>query len=266
MNSKTCASQLCRALRGPLAQRTLSHRLRQTTNLVHRWESGRRDIRWSEFLGLARSCGANPEGAVAQGLGIPLERAMETICHGPTGPFSRFQLSRWRRGQVDPSLAQVLTLIQQGPRLLPLVEGFVPAGSVAEVRALAEARAHWDPRDPVLHTLLLEVRRPTYLDEPHRTQTLAKVAGLDGDRVESGLLALEKWGRLRWNGRNYRPQADPGQPLILPCSQEGLKRAREALPTAFAQLKGLIHSAPGRKTSLVELHLAVRPVGDHEPL
>lgn len=255
MNSKSLAPSLCRALRGPETQVALSRRLGQRTNLVHRWEAGKRAIRWKEFLDLAAACGSPPEAALTQALGYP---QLPPRLFEPPGPFSRFQCSRWRNGQVDPTLGQVLELIAaKTPRLVAFVEAFVPLGLIAELRTEAEARAHWKEGDPTLNALRDTLRLPDYLNSPHRDETLAKKVRLDPKTLQIGLLALEKQSQIHWDGQNYRLRETYLAPLTLACSEEGLNRVRQALPTAFAQLKTLVLNAPGEKNGVLELKLGV---------
>ena len=127
LDHQDLARQLVRHLRGRRSQRALSRRLQYTTNVVYRWEHGRRWPTGAAFLWLALRTGRDV-GALLDGFApadwreprVPpaspaAVAALMRALQGTTPATelaarmgrSRNALGRWLRGQAEPRLPEL---------------------------------------------------------------------------------------------------------------------------------------------------------------
>ena len=140
MDFKQTSREVIRNLRGKRSQLQLSQKLGFRGNQIYRWESGQRDVAWTDFLRLSRACRKDVLQSLHRVFGpqaqIDDARALVYFLIGEstlislsreTG-ISRQALSRWLKGQSEPSLAQVFLLVHHCHHVLhellqELVEG-----------------------------------------------------------------------------------------------------------------------------------------------
>lgn len=121
------SKQLLRALRGRRSQIAFSRRLGYRSNVAADWESGRRFPNTSRALDAARSVGVDVDGAFERFLpnaaagwrsaGLPgwlraLQGSASRQDVSRRANCSLAQVGRWLRGEADPSLPELLALIE----------------------------------------------------------------------------------------------------------------------------------------------------------
>lgn len=170
--SKVTQAKILRFLRSDLSQESLNRRLRLSPQQYHRWETGRAVIPWRDFVIFCDLVKAPLKGAFG---GVPgyfgdVSNVTELISFY-AGHLSQDQLARaigvskatagrWSSGKSDPSLEQVLKLID------------IKYSSISFLAALGVDKSVLDPKivEPELAKRNLALGRPwlaaivSYLD------------------------------------------------------------------------------------------------------
>lgn len=123
---------LIRAIRKHRSQERLSKTLGYDYNQLHRWESGKTRMLWSDFSELCAACkvpledalfvglreriSADSPGRMIELLGAKKDRTAFASLLGT----SRFTVSRWISGKSEPTLDDLLRAIHYGNTLLPV--------------------------------------------------------------------------------------------------------------------------------------------------
>ncbi|MFZ5480002.1 MAG: helix-turn-helix domain-containing protein [Myxococcota bacterium] len=233
MDHARLSRELLRALRGRRAQRSLSKRLGYRTNVVYTWESGRREPSAAEALGLARAVGVDPAGALRGFFRSPPEwldrldpatpEAVRLLLVDLAGELpavelaartgvSRHAVGRLLRGQAQPSLAELLRLVDAASRrALDLVACFVDparlpsfAAAWADLSARRAIAADLPWSQAVLRVLELEAYRSM---PAHRPGWIAHLLGISAVEEARCLEALVDAGQVVAEGGTYRPAA-----------------------------------------------------------
>ncbi len=225
-----------RALRAHRSQTMLSRRLGFQTNVVYRWESGRRRLRASDFLRAADRCGVDVGAAVARFFKVPVpasagaddpEEAVRALLVQLQGSLSARQLGerigrsrdavqRWLSAGAHPSLADVLRVVHTTThRVSDFVEGFVdPASVPALAESWEQARSHRlsVARAPYAQAFWCALELAEYQDlEQHEPGWLARRLGMPIETETEALQALEAGGHLRRD----RGKLHPGSNVVL---------------------------------------------------
>ncbi|MGE0786010.1 MAG: DUF4423 domain-containing protein [Sandaracinaceae bacterium] len=154
-DAEALSSELIRALRGGRSQPALSRRLGYASNVLYTWESGRRWPTGSQAFRLIAKTGHDPRApwsrfAIELGDADPTTREglveLLTRVRGTTRVatvaercgVSRFAASRWLRGQAEPRLPELLTLIEA---LTLRLADFIAA--LVDPAELPTLRDHW---------------------------------------------------------------------------------------------------------------------------
>ena len=249
MDFEKIASEYVRSLRGRRSQAQLSRRLGYASNVVFDWEAGRRFPTAAVALRIAQNVGvdlhaamagffrrdipelagctlASPEGVAAL-LGVVRGAANVGELAQATGA-SRFQVSRWLRGQCEPRLPDFLHLISTcSLRLIDFVASLTDVERMpslhddylrlAAARQLAYAM-------PWSHAVLRAVELESYLRLPrHRPGFFASVLGISLSEEQRCLEQLVAAGQLTMDAGKYRldqtqvidTRADPARSRAL---------------------------------------------------
>lgn len=222
------ARELVRALRGPRSQVQLARRLGFASNVIYSWESGRRWPTATRFLAVARAVGIAIGPATEGFLRAPLPHepgstawlgAMLQAVRGttPIGALaersgcSRFALSRWLAGRADPSLPDLLRVVDAaGPRLLDFVGLFTDPGALPSTRrahARIEAARDLAWASPWASAVLLALETTAYRALPaHDDAWLAARLDVPEALVADCLERLHRAGHVR-RDTHFRPAA-----------------------------------------------------------
>ncbi len=159
MDYASLQRELLRHWRGQLSQRALSRKLGYQSDVVFDWESGRRQPSASKAFACALVCGVDVVGALRRFTRQPLDglRAKQLKTDAGVAALmrrlrggaplselsvelgcSRFTLGRWLKGQVSPSLEELLRYVQVTTlRVVDL------CAELADPEALPSLRAEW---------------------------------------------------------------------------------------------------------------------------
>jgi hypothetical protein len=264
------ASEWLRAARGQRTQAALSRRLGYQSNIVYRWESGRCFPTATIALRLLQHCRIDVRtslsafyGTVPPWLGAvePVSRAgvarlladlrgQATLVElAAKSGHSRLSIARWLKGTAEPTLPELLTLIESvSLRALDFVACFVDPDSLPSVRerwrTLSAARraAYEEPwSHAVLRALELEPYRAL---ERHRAGWIAARLGIEPALEQSSVELLVRAGQVRWTGTHYAPassglvdtraDAERARGLRAWWTEVNLLRLRQGAPGVFA--------------------------------
>jgi len=297
----------------------MSRRLGYRSNVATTWESGRRWPTASRVLWAAKRLGVDVEGGLRRFYAIDSHFLDEVDATAPAGvaallqhmrqdlPItlvaqragrSRFQVSRWLKGQAEPRLPDFLRMIGATThRTLDFVEVLVDPASLPSAREewhrLEQARSlFW--RRPAAQLVLLALELDDYRQLPaHDDQWLAKRLSLPLYEVVDLLDRLVSTGQATRDGAHYsigqvrtvdtrrHPAAgedmkrfwagvgtdrllDPGAHCaynVFTVSEADLQRIVELYQTAYRRMRGIVAaSSPGER--LVLVHRQIVPLDD----
>jgi transcriptional regulator with XRE-family HTH domain len=224
------AAQLLRALRGRRSQVAFSRRLGYRSNVAHTWETGKRWPTGAVSLEAARRVGvdldaglrrftkfglpflehtdpASPEGVAA--LLASLRRELPLTEVARRSGASRFQVSRWLKGQAEPRLPELLAMVDACTgRVLDFLAVLVDPADVpvaAEPWRRLEAARQLFWREPWAQLVLLGLDLADYQALPaHDGAWLGARLGLEVDEVERLLQRLFDTGQIRFEAGRWR--------------------------------------------------------------
>lgn len=221
-DAEALSSELVRALRGGRSQTALSRWLGYRSNVLYTWESGRRWPSASQLFRLIARTGRDPRAAW-RGFAVDLEDADLTTREGVARLLaglrggarvsdvaercgvSRFAASRWLRGQAEPRLPELLSLVEA---LTLRLADFLAA--LVDPDELPSLRAHWQElgarrqvafTHPWSQAVLRELETVRYRRSRGRQSHagwLARRLGIDEDTAEAALSALRDAGLIRY--------------------------------------------------------------------
>jgi hypothetical protein len=260
------AADWLRALRGRRSQVAFSRRLGYRSNIAYRWEAGRCFPSASASLQLVQSLGGDVRASLAAFYrSTPAWLADTDPCSLPGVArllddlrgaskvaelarrcgYSRFALTRWLKGQADPTLPEFLTLIElTSRRVLDFVASFTDPEGLPSVRdawrllqgARAAAYDH-----PWSHAVLRALELDGYGALPaHEAGWIARRLGIAEELERASLEVLERSGQIRFVGSHYVPvkiqavdtRADPqrARELRAGWASVGVERLRAGAP------------------------------------
>jgi hypothetical protein len=146
MNYVVIAQQVVRLCRGRRSQMALSRRLGFAANQLYRWESGLRGIVWKDFVRMCHQCSKPVAESLRYSLGFAQSpgdaKALVSFLLGNISTtdasvhlgISRQIIGRWRRGETEPELKDILLLMEriQG-RLMEFILGLLPGAQIEEM-------------------------------------------------------------------------------------------------------------------------------------
>lgn len=282
------AADLVRALRGARSQAELSRRIGYRSNIVHRWEAGKCWPTAATFLRVMSRTRPASARCFVQFFG----RAPSW--YDPKAPFTpasvaaflrdlrgktpiatlavrtgcnRYSVGRWLRGSAEPSLPELLSLIDAASRrLLDFLETLVDPARMPTVSADYERirRARSAAYDaPWSHAVLRALELDGYRRAANGERWLASRLGIDVAEVHEGLELLALTGqirKLRGKWRAFEPVAvdtsrDPERARALKAtwSEVALARLRAGAPGSYGYSLFAVSKADLR--ALRELHL-----------
>lgn len=225
------AAEWLRTLRGRRSQVAFSRRFGYRSNIAYRWESARCFPTASETLSMVAALGGDVRGGLVRfyrtepawlretdpcstagvsRLLADLRGGVTTVELARRTGFSRFAITRWLRGNADPTLPQLLHLIEfTSRRLLDFMASFVDPASLPSARSawrLLEGarRAAYD--EPWSHAVLHALELAEYRALPrHAPGWLARRLGIDEPLEHTSLDVLERSGQVRFTGNHYEP-------------------------------------------------------------
>jgi hypothetical protein len=267
---KTIAAEWLRAIRGKRPQSIVSRQLGYKSNAIYRWEAGTCFPSASAALRLVEHCGGDAarslraflpgasswsegvEMATPQGIQLfigELRGKLSITELSAATQISRFALSRWFNGHSEPSLPELLLLVEKASlRLLDFLASFtdpqqIPAVRSSWERLVSSRRAAYDY--PWSHGVLRALELEEYARLPEHTpgwlaQRLGTTEAVERESVD----VLERAGQIAWKGAHYSAleaslvdtRTDPQRARALKVwwTQLALERMKAGTPGVFA--------------------------------
>jgi transcriptional regulator with XRE-family HTH domain len=279
VDTQTLAAEWLRALRGRRSQVAFSRRFGYRSNIAYRWESGRCfpsatgtfqmltalgvDVgaRLADFYRATPAWLSNVDPCSLAGVARLLDdlrgEASFVELARRTG-YSRFAIRRWLRGQADPTLPELLKLIEfTSRRLLDFVASFIEPErlpSASEAWRLLQGARQAAYEMPWSHAVL----RALELDEyralaRHEPGWIARRLGIADELERASLEVLERSGQAQWSGTHYAPtriqavdtRADPARARALRAgwATVGVQRLAAGAPGLLAYNLGMVSRA-----------------------
>jgi hypothetical protein len=256
------AAEWLRALRGRRSQVAFSRRFGYRSNIAYRWESARCFPTASGTFVMVAALGGDVRASLARFYrSAPpwleetdpcsvagVARLLRDLRGGTSGVElsrrtgkSRFAIARWLAGKADPTLPELLTLIDfTSRRLLDFISAFIDPAELPSARSawqlLQGARqAAYD--EPWSHAVLRALELLDYRALPaHQPGWLARRLGISEALEHQSLGVLERSGQVRFAGGRYEPtqiqsvdtRADPerARELRARWATAGIERLR----------------------------------------
>jgi transcriptional regulator with XRE-family HTH domain len=211
---RTLQREIVKAIRRGRSQQQLSKRLGYKSNEVHKWEQSTRNIAWSKFVEFARLCRVDMKSALQLGAfydGDPTSAAglvAHVMGSTPLLEFSsvcgvsRHRVGRWLNGRAEPTLGDVLSMLDRAAlRLVDFVDTL--AGGVAHVPSLQaqaariQAQRELTVTNPGVSSLALALELDRYRSLPrHSDALLAEITGKSLDETRRCLRQLVAVGAV----------------------------------------------------------------------
>ncbi len=304
------AREILRALRGQRSQQAFARRIGYRGNPSTHWEHGRRFPTAAETLRCAECLSIDVRGAfhrfnpsmelLATEQGYDLPHWMNQL-RGKTSVTdiakrlnrSRSTVSRWLSGSAAPRLPEFLDYLDSTTgRVADWVAQLVPIDHVPslkeqyDVARMARRLAFEQPWTEAL-LRVLDTRQYDALPA-HDSTWVGRVLGLDVERVDRGLRALEQAQIVRWSKGKYRQlkslsvdtrggktalygvkahwsnvaaeralapnRRDVFAYNVCSASRQDMERVREVLRRAYLELRSIVAtSEPPEEVAIVNL-------------
>lgn len=218
MDYRALQTDLLRSIRQKKTQAAISQKLGFEFNQVYRWESGRTQVDWVDFVEFCLVCKAPLQEALETGFsyfGDP--RDFASLTQHFVGKqtqaslardlgISRYTLSRWVRGRNAPNLQQMMKLMHLGSldfyRFSETLAKMNPLPSIqAELQREKNHLALYE-RFPWLSTLLSALDLAGYPKDP-TLRFLSQKTRVPIADLKRALEALQAQDLLHWNGRHW---------------------------------------------------------------
>lgn len=209
-----------KTLRGDLTQRHLSKTLDYSFNQVGKWESGVTQVKWVDFI------------AIAKALSIPIDHCLKQFFGNYDGTFtapdiflyldgflglqsirdgySKRLVKRWHTHKTSPDLAEIFRVFDSRPAmLLGFLSYFVDCATLDStchqyVDFKKELALLYEDPNIAYVNEALKVRAYTEL-EYHDEQLLARHASCTIEALKKTLHSQSKLGTLFFDGKKYIP-------------------------------------------------------------
>ncbi len=273
------AAEWLRALRGRRSQVAFSRRFGYRSNIAYRWEARRCFPSASTTLRMLAALGTDVTACLrtfyrsappwlaevdvcsVAGVARLLDdlRGQTTVAElsRRTG-YSRFALTRWLRGRADPTLPELLCVIEfTSRRVLDFVAAFTDPEQLPSARTgwrlLQGARqAAYD--EPWSHAVLRALELTEYRQLPaHPPGWLANRLGISRELEQSCLAVLERSGQVQLSEGRYAltgaltvdTRADPerARQLRAGWAAVGVERLRAGAPGVLSYNLGTVSRA-----------------------
>lgn len=282
------AADWLRSLRGRRSQVAFSRRFGYRSNIAYRWESARCFPSASGTLKMVAALGGDVPASIARFYRsmppwlseadpctvVGVARLLQDLRGNATRVelarrtgFSRFALTRWLNGKADPTLPELLTLIELFTRrLLDFVAAFTDPDTLPSVRApwrrLQRARqaAYAEPwSHAVLRALELDEYKSLVRHEPG---WIARRLGISDALERSSLDVLERSGQISSVGGRYEPteiqavdtRADPerARELRARWASVGVERLRSGAEGLLSYNLGMVSRADMKRLEALQ--------------
>lgn len=218
LNYQTLAQEVIKALRGPLSQRDLSEKLGFTFNQVGKWESGATQIKWDDFLSLAKI------------LNIPIEKhfrysffitetefdALSSVKSlvkklnllNTTDTHFHSTIKRWINGETMPIFSDILRMIgSKSPLLFGWLSLFVDChnlNSLKEPYHYFLNNVDIVLKDPIVVYVNAALQIHAYKElSIHDDKLLAEHSACSLEQLKAALKTLVDFGLVTFDGQKY---------------------------------------------------------------
>jgi transcriptional regulator with XRE-family HTH domain len=220
MNHSRVAQQLIRICRGRRSQLDLSRRLGFAANQIYRWESGLRGIGWGDFVRICHICSKQISESLRKSLGYAQppsdSKALVSFLLGNISTtdaaqslgISRQIIGRWRRGETDPELKDMLVLMErfQG-RVIQFVQALLPGAKIDEMEdewKRIERERDLRQKFPMSSLVCALINSQIYRKHStHKPGIIADWFGISTPEEDSLLGLLVEMGALKWRDSRY---------------------------------------------------------------
>lgn len=219
MNFENLEKELLITLRGKASQKSVNTKLSVSFNKIYRWESGRDQITWKNFVKLSKIYHAPLESALQQAFSFYSKslNAGDVIRHFTKGRLqsetakdvrvSRYTLSRWLNSKTDPPLHKILEILFNGsPDFYRFIELVTKKSDLPSVKtAIQEDMIQMEMffTYPFLSALLSAIDLATYQKNPS-DEFLAKKSRLPLQTVQEVIAELNKKNLISHNGKFWQ--------------------------------------------------------------
>lgn len=230
MDYSLLRTEILVAMRGSQSQIDMSRRLGYSYNQMHKWESGTKRIKWTDFDDLCAVLGIDLSSAFRSSFQVgELDtsdpgKVFETL-HNMVPTYSLADLAkylhshisvirRWAKGESNPDLEMVLRLIDLRPNILStFLSKIVDVNRVPSLKSIYDTEAklrEFESLFPYACTIELCVGLEDYKKlEVHSNEFIAERVGLPVDTVRKTIGLLVAQGRLVLKSGKYVPDFKP---------------------------------------------------------
>lgn len=219
-NYSLLQKQVLLALRGDRSQEQINRRLKSNSNQMARWESGRSQITWIEFVELCRIVKAPLQETMKKIVFFEGElkdqKALIQFLSGFSSQkkiaanlgISTSQTSRLLSGKSPLELKAFFRLVDSSSHNLPTVLASLTAPNIPELileeqsRIAKEKKLHYEK--PWVAALLLFLRTNAYKAEG-TSKFLAKKLGISEHEIDQIISELESLNVIEKRGGRYHP-------------------------------------------------------------
>ena len=238
-------------VRGNLTQRELSKRLGYSFNQVGKWETGAKQIKWDDFL------------KVAKKLKIPLEEKLRPYFANHSESFTKLTLKelmvnffalhsinhkriekiikKWKTPEFSPDLAELFLMIDSRPSMLiGFLSNFIDCTKINVLQKHFEGftkSLNLISNDPKIAYVFIALHVDEYVNlKNHSDEIIAKHAVCSVNEAKLNLKKLHQVGAVDFNGKKYFPglfsfsYSNLNNPLIRKFNKYTLVLAGEKYP------------------------------------
>lgn len=224
-NLKKIRCELLREMRGSLTQTKLVRKLGYSAQAYSQWELGKAQIKWTEFCQIAKV--QNLALSQVLTVHVPYPYAVDDCVRlirtlqgmrdqrefAKQAGVSTSTMSRWLKGSLEPTLEQMLRLIETCGTSLPLMLRDLMGGKdLISIRVHADAESaerqvHYDHH--VAGAVILILRTPTYQKlQRHRVGYISTKLKISLKEERDILAALVQAGAIQMQNGIYTPTRD----------------------------------------------------------
>ncbi len=218
--------ELLIAVRSTRTQGQISQRLGYKFNVVYRWESGRAKVPWTEFVKFCKACKINLGAALINSINYhQSEKRTDLLVKRLVGEsdfektaklfgISRFTLSDWLSGKREPSLEQILSLLNTLHMVSTFIGSLVDIDQIPSISKLKSSQSKALKQfvnNPYLFLTQLSLGLSEYKNmKVHENGYVARVVGVPLAQEKQLLKELEAIGVIAFRDKKFHLlQADP---------------------------------------------------------
>ncbi len=276
---RALAADWLRSLRGRRSQVAFSRRFGYRSNIAYRWESARCFPSASGTLRMVSALGGDVGESISRFYRstppwlseadpctvVGVARLLQDLRGGATvvelsrrTGFSRFALTRWLNGKADPTLPELLTLIELfSRRMLDFIAAFTDPDALPTARTpwrLLQRARQAAYAEPWSHAVLRALELDEYQESRrHEPGWLARRLGISEALERASLDVLERSGQISLADGRYVPteiqaidtRADPerARELRARWASVGVERLRAGAEGLLSYNLGMVSRA-----------------------